>query len=89
MASTKKKTVGTVADAIPTSITVSMLTSKRMWTWLITNVVKFIFLVLGFDITDDMTVKMTDNAMIYGAAAAQFIELAGLLYTKYLDEKKK
>ena len=89
MASTKKKTVGTVADAIPTTITIAMLTSKRMWVWLIANIVKIVLLFIGVDIDEKTQSVMVDEALIYGALAAQVIEFAALYYTKYLDEQKK
>jgi len=69
-------------------ITVALLTSKRMWVWLVANVVKVIFLCLGCDLDEQTQELMVDKAMLYGALATQVIEFASLAYTKLLDSKK-
>ncbi len=69
-------------------ITVALLTSKRMWVWLVANVVKVIFLCLGCDLDEQTQELMVDKAMLYGALATQVIEFAALAYTKLLDSKK-
>lgn len=69
-------------------ITVALLTSKRMWVWLVANVVKVVFLLLGLDLDEQTQALMVDKAMLFGAVAAQVIEFAALAYTKLLDSKK-
>lgn len=84
MATTKSKSQS--APCVP-PITTALLTSKRMWVWLIANVVKVVFLYLGVTLDDATQAVMVDKAMLLGAVVAQVIEFAAIAYTKYLDSR--
>lgn len=86
---TKKKTVGTVADAMPTSITVELLTSKRFWFAVLTALGFIVKKFWGIDIDEDTKVLAINEAITLGAEIAQIIGIVGVVVTKYLDEKKK